>query len=90
MKITGEMLIGASAVRGHDAVLQAIDPATGATLGPDFHGGGAAEVDRACALAEQAFDAFRNTLPAQRAAFLERIADGIEALGDTLDRKSVV
>ncbi|MCT9116116.1 aldehyde dehydrogenase (NADP(+)) [Cupriavidus gilardii] len=84
MKITGEMLIGASAVRGHDAVLQAIDPATGATLGPDFHGGGAAEVDRACALAERAFDAFRNTLPAQRAAFLERIADGIEALGDTL------
>ncbi|MFX6149119.1 aldehyde dehydrogenase family protein, partial [Acinetobacter baumannii] len=34
--------------------------------------------------AEQAFDAFRNTLPEQRAAFLERIADGIEALGDTL------
>ncbi|WP_064573023.1 aldehyde dehydrogenase (NADP(+)) [Cupriavidus gilardii] len=84
MKITGEMLIGASAVRGQDAALQAIDPATGATLGPDFHGGGAAEVDRACVLAEQAFDAFRNTLPAQRAAFLERIADGIEALGDTL------
>ncbi len=84
MKITGEMLIGASAVRGQDAVLQATDPATGATLGPDFHGGGAAEVERACVLAEQAFDAFRNTLPEQRAAFLERIADGIEALGDTL------
>ncbi|MBY4895674.1 aldehyde dehydrogenase (NADP(+)) [Cupriavidus sp. AU9028] len=84
MKITGEMLIGSRAVRGNDAVLQATNPATGEVLGPDFHGGGAAEVDQACQLAEQAFDAYRATSPEQRAAFLERIADEIEALGDAL------
>lgn len=84
MQITGDMLIGAQAVRGNDAVLQAINPATGEVLGPDFHGGGPAEVDRACTLAEQAFDPFRALAPERRAAFLERIADGIEALGDTL------
>ncbi|TWG79258.1 NADP-dependent aldehyde dehydrogenase [Cupriavidus gilardii J11] len=84
MQITGDMLIGAQAVRGNDAVLQAINPATGEVLGPDFHGGGAFEVDRACTLAEQAFDTFRALAPQRRAAFLERIADGIEALGDTL------
>lgn len=84
MKITGEMLIGSRAVRGSDAVLQATNPASGEVLGPDFHGGGAAEVDQACQLAEQAFDTFRATTPDQRAAFLERIADEIEALGDAL------
>lgn len=88
MQITGEMLIGAHSVRGRDAVLQAIDPATGEALGPDFHGGGAAEVDRACQLAEQAFDTFRALSPEQRAGLLERIATGIEALGDTLVQRA--
>ncbi|NSX15084.1 aldehyde dehydrogenase (NADP(+)) [Cupriavidus taiwanensis] len=84
MQITGDMLIGAQAVRGTEATLQAINPATGAPIGPDFHGGGEAEVERACALAEAAFDTFRNTSPEQRASFLEAIAAGIEALGDAL------
>ncbi|WP_454711661.1 aldehyde dehydrogenase (NADP(+)) [Cupriavidus nantongensis] len=84
MQITGDMLIGAQAVRGTEATLQAINPATGAPIGPDFHGGGETEVERACALAEAAFDTFRNTSPEQRASFLEAIAAGIEALGDAL------
>ena len=72
MQITGDMLIGAQAVRGTEATLQAINPATGAAIGPDFHGGGEAEVERACALAEAAFDTYRNTTPEQRAAFLKQ------------------
>ncbi|TDF62718.1 aldehyde dehydrogenase (NADP(+)) [Cupriavidus sp. L7L] len=84
MQITGDMLIGAQAVRGTESTLQAINPATGETLGPDFHGGGQADVERACALAEAAFDTYRNTSSEQRAGFLDAIAAGIEALGDTL------
>ncbi|WP_444634946.1 aldehyde dehydrogenase (NADP(+)) [Cupriavidus oxalaticus] len=84
MHITGDMLIGAQAVRGTESTLQAINPATGETLGPNFHGGGQADVERACALAEAAFNTYRNTSSEQRAAFLEAIAAGIEALGDTL------
>ncbi|WP_454056088.1 aldehyde dehydrogenase (NADP(+)) [Cupriavidus sp. Marseille-Q8015] len=84
MTITGEMLIGASAVRGTEDTFQAINPATGEALQPTFHGGGAADVERACALAEAAFDPYRATSPTQRASFLERIADNIEALGDEL------
>ncbi|AQV98267.1 aldehyde dehydrogenase (NADP(+)) [Cupriavidus necator] len=84
MTITGDMLIGASAVRGTSKIQQAINPATGEVLGPDFHGGGAAEAERACALAEAAFDIYRNTSPEARAALLESIASGIEALGDEL------
>ena len=84
MTITGEMLIGASAVRGTTKILHATNPATGETLAPEFHGGGAAEAERACVLAEAAFDTYRNTSPETRARFLESIANGLEALGDTL------
>jgi len=84
MTLTGEMLIGARRHRGGDGDFHAVDPATGAALEPGFGGGGAAEVDRACALAGQAFDAFRDTGLEQRAAFLETIAQNILDLGDGL------
>ena len=48
MMITGAMLIGQSEVRGTDAAMRAVNPATGAKLDPEFRGGGKAEVDRAC------------------------------------------
>jgi 2,5-dioxopentanoate dehydrogenase len=84
MKITGEMLIGATAVRGSDATLRAFDPARGADLEPVFGGGGAEEVGRACELAEAAFDPFRFASLETRAQFLEAIADNLLALGDAL------
>lgn len=81
--LTGASLIGA--VDSHDgAEFYATDPATGAHLAPAFHDAGPAEVDRAAALAWHAFDTYRQTLPAQRAAFLDTIATEIDALGDTL------
>ncbi|MGY0792142.1 aldehyde dehydrogenase (NADP(+)) [Azospirillum argentinense] len=84
MTITGEMLIGARSHRGSDGSFRAVDPATGAELEPAFGGGGAAEVERACALAWAAFDAFRETGLEARAAFLETIAANILDLGDAL------
>lgn len=84
MKITGEMLIGTSAVRGTGAALRAFDPARNTELEPAFGGGGAEEVARACELAEAAFDPYRFAPLETRAQFLEAIADNILALGDTL------
>ncbi|HUP31360.1 MAG TPA: aldehyde dehydrogenase (NADP(+)) [Usitatibacter sp.] len=82
--LTGEMLIGASAARGTEAPLKGIDPATGSELDPAYGGAGPAELERACALAEAAFDTYRETMPEQRARFLEKIADNILGLGDAL------
>jgi alpha-ketoglutaric semialdehyde dehydrogenase len=82
--LTGDMLIGAKAVRGKEASTQAINPATAAPLQPAFHGGSVRDVNAACTLAEAAFDTFRATSLEQRAAFLEAIAQGILDLGDTL------
>lgn len=85
MQITGEMLIGASFVRGTEGQQQAFNPATDKPIdAPMFGMGGAEEVDRAAQLAADAFDPYRNLPLVKRAEFLEAIADNIVALGDTL------
>jgi NADP-dependent aldehyde dehydrogenase len=89
MSLTGEMLIGATAIRGLGGRFQAINPATGETLEPAYESAGPAEVERACALADAAFDAYRETLPEARAQFLEAIADAIMALGEALIERAV-
>lgn len=84
MHVTGEMLIGAASVRGTSGDVRAFNPALNAEIEPVFHGGGAVEVDRACQLAAQAFQSYRNLPPQDRARFMQAAADNIEALGDTL------
>ena len=89
MNITGEMLIGRQSVRGSESVFRATNPATGLAVEPPFTGGSPAEVDRACALAWNAFDVYRETTLAQRAAFLETIATHIMDLGDALIQRAM-
>ena len=84
MNLTGDLLIGARAVRGQAGALRAIDPATGAALEPAFGAGGQGEVDAACALAQAAFGPFRAAPLEQRAQLLEAIAQGLLDLGDGL------
>ena len=82
--LTGEMLIGARAVRGTEGTFHALNPATGAELEPAFGGGSTADVDAACTLAEAAFNEFRARSLEERAKFLETIAQGVLNLGDEL------
>jgi len=89
MPITGENLIGGKAVRGANGEARAFDPATGTTLEPAFGGATEADLEQACALAEAAFDDYRNRPLEERAAFLEAIADNIMALGDELIERCV-
>ncbi|MFK0311215.1 aldehyde dehydrogenase (NADP(+)) [Pseudomonas sp. NPDC090233] len=89
MTLTGNLLIGQRAVTGSREAIRAIDPATNQALEPAYAGGTAEHVAQACALAWAAFDDYRETSLAQRAAFLETIADQIEALGDPLIDRAV-
>ncbi|MEU5882396.1 aldehyde dehydrogenase (NADP(+)) [Spirillospora sp. NPDC047279] len=82
--LTGSMLIGGGEVRGTGGTLRATDPRTGRELEPAYGMGGAAEVGRAAELAWAAFPRYRATGPERRAAFLDAIAGGVEALGDVL------
>ncbi|WP_414450005.1 aldehyde dehydrogenase (NADP(+)) [Burkholderia sp. 22PA0099] len=83
------MLIGADAVRGETGEHRATDPANGAVLEPAYGLAGTAEVEQACALAWQAFDAYRETTLQQRSAFLQACADEIDALGDSLIERAM-
>ncbi|WP_296263732.1 aldehyde dehydrogenase (NADP(+)) [Pseudomonas sp. UBA6562] len=89
MTLTGTLLIGQTSVTGTQAPLHAIDPASGQALQPPYPGASAAQVAQACALAESAFDALRETSLEQRAHLLEAIAEQIEALGDALIERAV-
>ncbi|BBE35665.1 2,5-dioxovalerate dehydrogenase [Sphingosinicella microcystinivorans] len=84
-----EMFIGASAVVGTNGHVSGVNPATGETLEPPFGGATLADADRAAALADAAFDAYRETAPEARAVFLETIADNILAIGDALIERAM-
>lgn len=87
--LTGEMLIGASAVRGRQGTSAALRAGSGETLGPDYGGAGPDEINRACNLARAAFDVFRESAPEQRAAFLDHIGQGLIALGSMLIERAM-
>ena len=89
MQITGQMLIGRHSITGNGKPLFAFNPATGENMGaPAFGSGSTDNVDAACVLAAAAFDPYRSLPLSVRAAFLERIADGITALGDALIQRA--
>ncbi|MFE3709833.1 aldehyde dehydrogenase (NADP(+)) [Streptomyces scopuliridis] len=81
---TGAMVIGAEPVIGTGEEIRSVDPRTGAALDPGYRTASAEHVDRACALAKQAFPAFRTTSAEWRATFLDRIADLLDERRDLL------
>jgi NADP-dependent aldehyde dehydrogenase len=83
MPVTGELFIGYDRV-ATTASFRASDPARGTPIDPPIGIAGAAHVARTCALAEAAFDPYRQSELSSRAQFLECCADGIMALGDEL------
>ncbi len=89
IEITGHMLIGKTAVHGSERQLHAIDPSSGRDIEPAFGAGNANDVARACKLAQQAFDSYRDTALGQRAQFLEQIATNIIDIGPALIQRAM-
>lgn len=79
-KLTGNHYINGAWVAGGTTFQS--DPVTGDAL--TFQSGGTAEIDTAMQAAETAFETFGWTSRADRAAFLDAIADEIEARGADL------
>lgn len=86
--LTGAALIGSRDVTGQ-TTFRAIDPARNDTIAPDFTDAGPAEVEAAAAFAAAAFPVYRATTPSRRAAFLERIAAEVEAIGEPLIERAM-
>ena len=65
-----------------DVLLNSVDAHTGEPLPYAFHQATGDEVEAAVQAADAAYPAYRSTSPAQRAAFLDAIANELDALGD--------
>jgi NADP-dependent aldehyde dehydrogenase len=89
IQINGDMLIGQTSKRGAAATLQGINPSTGEKLEPAYGASSLEDLDRACSLAQQAFDPYRETTQEKRAAFLEQIAQNILDLGPQLIERAM-
>lgn len=89
MSIQGKMLIGQQRVNGNGRLIHAVNPATGERLEPGYGAGDAAEVERACQLAWEAFHIYRQRPLKERAAFLRAVASEIEGVGDALIERAM-
>ncbi len=83
MPLSGTFFIGNDEVASN-ATFSAANPTTGESIEPPFFVSEAAHVERACELAWQAFDPYRQVSAETRATFLETIAETILAAGDEL------
>jgi len=84
MTLSSDNLIGGARVTGAGTPWHAVAATSGAAIEPAFVSATAEQAKRACQLAEEAFDAYRETALTARAEFLEAIARNILDLGDDL------
>jgi NADP-dependent aldehyde dehydrogenase len=90
MKLTGNLIIGANEVPATEGTMKALNPATNQLIEPDFAFGGVADVDQAALLADEAFDHYSHTSLTRRAAFLESIADNLDAVRHELAARAAL
>lgn len=88
--ITGNSIVASLPVFGVHGVTRAVNPASAKEMGPDFGLVSVDQVRDATRAAAEAFDSYRATTPEERAAFLERIADNIQAIGAELTERGVL
>lgn len=82
LQFTGQQYIGGARSAAGSTLLYSVNAGTGERLPGAFHEATAGEVDAAARAAAAAYPAFRSLVPAQRARFLDAVADGIDALDD--------
>ncbi|MGV9796951.1 aldehyde dehydrogenase (NADP(+)) [Mycobacterium sp. NPDC003449] len=88
--LTGQLFVAGRRVAGAGPVLHPVAAVSGDELQPAYGSAAAGDIDAAAAAAREAFDGYRNAPLEVRARLLERIADGLEGLGDELiDRAHV-
>ncbi|MCV7422313.1 aldehyde dehydrogenase (NADP(+)) [Mycobacterium yunnanensis] len=78
------MIIAGDLVAGTGTEVRGFDPVAGHDLEPGYRYGDDRHVEQACAAAAAAFGEYRATTSERRAAFLERIADDLDAARDAL------
>lgn len=88
MELHGRNIIAGELAAPASKTFRAFNPATGVALEPAFHEATNADAARAVELAAEAYEVYRKKTPEQIAAFLERIATEIDAIGDVLTQRA--
>lgn len=89
MPLHGNNFVGfALSAEGSEKVY-AENPVTGDTLPGEFIEATEAEINKCCTLAKKAFDIYRNKSGKEKAAFLRKIAEKVEGLGDELIERAM-
>ncbi|WP_285245226.1 aldehyde dehydrogenase (NADP(+)) [Pseudarthrobacter sp. fls2-241-R2A-127] len=89
MTLTGHSLIAGRTVAGEGKTTTGFNPATNQALEPTYSLLTADQLTAATSAAKAAFPSFSALDPEPHAAFLEAIADNIEAIGDELITRAV-
>jgi len=83
-EISGTSILGAGRGSNSSDTFRAFDPRTGKAVDPDFFSASIEDLDRVASLAANARIEFGNLPGKSKAAFLRRIAENLESLGDVL------
>ena len=84
MSLTGKQIISSEFRSFGEQKFSALNPATGAALGPQFCEATFKDIDSAACAAAEAFDRYRHLPSTRRAAFLENISEELTLLGSEL------
>lgn len=84
MALSGKIIVAGKQRETRGGTVAAVSPLNGAALPAEFYQATAEDVRESGEVAARAWRPFRQKASAERARFLEAIADNIEALGDEL------
>jgi 2,5-dioxopentanoate dehydrogenase len=90
MELTGQSIIGYHRGGKAGGVLNGSDPATHKKLSPDFYSASETEVEEALRLAFESFARYSALTGKERGAFLSRVAENLEQLGEQLVERAVL
>ena len=88
MDLHGKNFLGGQLSALGQQVFSAVNPASSQKLAPDFRDASPPEIEQALWMAEAAFEACRREPAKKNAIFLEKIAEEILQLGDTLRQRA--
>ena len=88
--LKGKSIIGFSRGSKTDKTFNAFNPQTGEAVEPSFYSATNDELDRAVGLAKEARIPYGKVSGKEKAAFLRKIAENIEALGDELIQRATL
>lgn len=86
----GHSIIAGKTTAGNGKTVNGFDPSTNETLEPAYSLIDESQLKEATAAAEEAFDSFSTLDPEAHAAFLESVADRIEAAGDEIVARAML